>query len=154
MVQKGQGEDNKCRMGCKAVEDMHHIFIVCLEYDKLRKEARKDVVNKTWMRIQSWEIEETRMTGFLKKAKSLFINCSFFTWLLHYTFYYLGHVPLLDPHVTLDPFKNWIQHEHFIHNLKGNWHMSSVRLALYIYGQFQKRMAKTRNALEKTKRDW
>ena len=43
-------------MGCKAVEDMHHIFVVCPEYDKLRKEARKDVVKKTQMHIQSSEI--------------------------------------------------------------------------------------------------
>jgi hypothetical protein len=139
-------------MGCKAVEDMHHIFVVCPEYDELRKEARKDVVKKTRMHIQTSEIEVTHMTGLLKKAKSLFINCSF-TWLLHYTFYYLGHVPLLDPHVPLDTFKNRIQHEHFIHNIKGDWHMSSVRLASRIYGQFQKRMAKRRDALEKMKRD-
>ena len=46
MVQKGQGNDNRCRIGCKAVEDMHHIFVVCLEYDKLRKEARDDVFKK------------------------------------------------------------------------------------------------------------
>jgi len=97
------------------------------------------------------EIEETHMTGLLKKAKSLFINCSF-TWPLHYTFYYLGHVPLLDSHVPLDAFKNRIQHERFIHNIKGDWHMSSVRLASRIYGQFQKRMAKMRDTLEK-KRD-
>jgi hypothetical protein len=31
--------------------------------------------------------------------------------------------------------------------------MSSVRLVSHIYGQFQKRMAKRRDALEKTKRD-
>ena len=27
MVQKGQSKDNGCRVGCKAVEDMHHIFV-------------------------------------------------------------------------------------------------------------------------------
>src|SRR3984957_2464880 len=27
MVQKGQSKDNRCRVGCKAVEDMHHIFV-------------------------------------------------------------------------------------------------------------------------------
>ena len=77
MVQKGQSEDNRCRVGCKAVEDMHHTFVVCPEYDKLRKEAREDVVKKMRVRFQTLEIEETHMTGLLKKAKSLFINCSF-----------------------------------------------------------------------------
>ena len=148
MVQKGQSEDDRCRMGCRAVEDMHHIFVVCPEYDKLRTEAREDVVKKMWSHFQTLEIEETHMTGLLKKAKSLFINCSF-TWLLHYTFYYLGHIPLLDSHVPLDAFKSRIRHKHFIHNIKGDWHMSSIRLASRIYGQFQKRMAKMRDTLEK-----
>src|SRR5882762_7822581 len=39
MVQKGQSEDKSCRMGCRAIEDMHHIFVVCPVYTKLRKEA-------------------------------------------------------------------------------------------------------------------
>ena len=149
MVQKGQSVDNGCRMGCKAVEGMHHIFVACPEYTKLRKEARDDLVKKTWVRLQTLEVEETWMTGLLKKAKSLFIDCSF-PWPLHYT---LGHVLPLDSHIPLDIFKSRIQHEHLIHNIKGDWHMSSIRLALCIYGQFQKRMAKRRDALEK-KRDW
>jgi hypothetical protein len=85
--------------------DVKQWRILCPEYDKLRKEARKDVVKKTQMHIQTSEIEKIRMTGLLIKAKSLFINCSF-TWPLHYTFYYLGHVPFLDPHIPLDTFKN------------------------------------------------
>ena len=47
MVQKGQGEDNSCRMGCKAIEDMHHIFVVCPEYAKLREEVKKEVAKRT-----------------------------------------------------------------------------------------------------------
>jgi hypothetical protein len=141
MVQKGQSEDNRCRMGCKAVEDMHHIFIACPEYAKLRKDARDDLVKKTRVCLQTLETEETHMTGLLIKAKSLFIDCSF-TWPLHYTFYYLEHVLPLDTHVPLDTFKSQIQHEHFIYNIKGSWHLLSVRLASCIYGQLQKRMVK------------
>jgi hypothetical protein len=94
------------------------------------------------------EIEETLMMGLLTKAKSLFINCDF-TWPLHYSFYYLGHVPPLDSLVPLDAFKSRIHHERFIHNIKGDWYLSSVRLASRIYGRLQKRMAKRRDALGK-----
>jgi hypothetical protein len=31
---------------CKAMEDMHHIFVACPEHTKLRKDARDDLVKK------------------------------------------------------------------------------------------------------------
>ena len=104
MAQKGQSKDNRCRVGCRAVEEMHHIFIVCPEYVKLRESARDELVKKTYAHLKAMEIEETLMMGLLTKAKSFFINCEF-TWLLHYFFYYLGHVPPLDSLVPLDAFK-------------------------------------------------
>ena len=148
MVQKGQSEDDRCRMGCRAVEDMHHIFVVCPEYAKLRESARDELVKKMCAHLQAIEIEEILVTGLLKKAKSSFINCDF-TWPLYYSFYYLGHVPPLDSLIPLDAFKSRIHHERFIHNIKGDWHLSSVRLASRIYGQLQKRMAKRRDNLGK-----
>jgi hypothetical protein len=144
MVQKGQSEDKSCRMGCRAIEDMHHIFVVCPVYTKLRKEAEMEVTKRTRARIQSFEIEETCMTSLLRKAKSLFTDCNF-TWPLHYSFYYLGHTPPLDSNVPLDSFKNRIQRERFLHNIKGDWHLSSVRLASRIYGRLQKEMARRRD---------
>jgi hypothetical protein len=133
MVQKGQSEDKSCRMGCKVIEDMHHIFVVCLEYSRLREEAETEVIKRTRARIQVLEIEETCMSSLLQKAKSLFIDCRS-TWPLHYSFYYLGHTLLLDSHVPIDKFKSRIQQDHFIPNLKSDWHMSSIRLASRIYG--------------------
>jgi hypothetical protein len=47
MVQKGQSEDKRCRMGCKVIEDMHHIFIDCPKYSRLRKEAEVQAVKRT-----------------------------------------------------------------------------------------------------------
>ena len=47
MVQKDQGKDKSCRMGCKVIEDMHQILIVCPEYTKLREEAEKEVAERT-----------------------------------------------------------------------------------------------------------
>jgi hypothetical protein len=44
MVQKGQSKDKNCGMGCKVIEDMHHIFVVCPEYSRLREEVEIEVV--------------------------------------------------------------------------------------------------------------
>ena len=103
MVQKGQGKDKSCKMRCKVIEDMHHIHIVCPEYIKLREEAEKKVAERTWACIQAFNIEETCMLNLLQKAKSLFIDCKT-TWLLHYSFCYLGHTLPIDPHVHVNMF--------------------------------------------------
>jgi hypothetical protein len=100
-----------------------------------------EVVKRTQTRIEAIKIEETCLTSLLWKAKSLFIDCKF-TWPLHYSFYYLGHIPPLDSHVPLDKFKSQIQRDRFIHNLKSDWHMSSIRLASQIFGWLQKEMAR------------
>jgi hypothetical protein len=132
-------------MGCNAVEDMHHIFIDCTAFTKLRENAKEEVVKKTKSHIQAVQIEETRVSGLLWRAKSLFINCRL-TWPLHYFFYYLSHVPQLDRLVPIETFKNHIQHDHFIHGIHGDWHMSSIRLASHIYGQMQREMARRHDA--------
>jgi len=128
MVQKGQSKDNRCRVGCKAVEDMHHIFVECPEYDKLRKEAREDVVKKTRARVQTLEIRETHMTDLLKKAESLFINCSF-TWPLYYTFYYLARYSTLMFLLTLSRVESDMNVLSTISKAIGICHPSDLPLA-------------------------
>ena len=108
MVQKGQSGDKSCRTGCMVIEDMHHIFIDCPKYSDLRKEAEIEVVKGTITHIQTFEIKETCMTSLLQIAKSLFIDCVF-TWPLHYSFFYLGHIPPIDSHVPLKNFMSHIQ---------------------------------------------
>jgi len=138
---------------CKTVEDMHHIFVACPEYAKLRDEAMNEVVKRTLGRIQALKLEETCTNGLLQKAKSFFIDCNF-TWPLHYSFYYLGHVPIVDSLISLENFKNWIQHEWFIHNIKGDWHMSYIRLASHIYGQLQRETVRKWDVLNKKGSGW
>ena len=69
-MQKGQSKDKSCRMGCRVIEDMHHIFVDCPIYSKLKKEAEVEVVKRTQARIQTCEIEETCMASLLQIAKS------------------------------------------------------------------------------------
>jgi hypothetical protein len=104
-------------------------------------------MKKTRRRIELAKLEEAQLTSLLQTAKSLFSNCPN-TWPLHYSFYYLGHVPKLNSHVDPDIFMNRLARERFLHNVSGDWHMSSIRLASRIWGRVQKEMAKRRD-LEK-----
>ena len=46
-------------------------------------------------------------------------------------------------------FMSHIQQDRFIHNIKSNWHLLSIRLASCIYGQLQKEMVRRWDLQEK-----
>jgi hypothetical protein len=133
-------------MGCNATEDPHHIFVVCKAFNKLREDACREMLDKTKRKIQAIGLEEAQFTSLLRTAKFLFSDCPI-TWPLHYSFYYLGHIPKLDDLIDSGIFANRLKRERFIHNVYGDWHMSSIRLASRIWGMVQKEMARRRDML-------
>ena len=135
-------------MGCDAIEDTHHVFVTCKTFDKLRGDACREIVEKMRWKIKAIGLEEAQFAGRLKTAKSLFSDCSV-TWPLHYSFYYLGHIPKLDAHVNPNIFESRLKHERFIHNISGDWHMSAIKLASRIWGKVQKELAKRKDVLDK-----
>ena len=135
-------------MGCDVIEDTHHVFVACKTFDKLRGDACREIVEKTRQKIKVIGLEEAQFAGLLKTAKSLFSDCSV-TWPLHYSFYYLGHIPKLDAHVNPNIFESRLKRERFIHNVSGDWHISAIRLASRIWGKVQKEMAKRKDVLDK-----
>jgi hypothetical protein len=135
-------------MGCDVIEDTHHIFIAFKSFDKLRVDTCRAMLDKMKGKIKVIRLEEAQFTSLLKTAKSLFSDCSV-TWPLHYLFYYLGHIPKLDAHVNPNISENRLKHERFIHNISGDWHMSTIRLVSHIWRKVQKEMAKRRDMLNK-----
>ena len=144
MKDKGKMDDTQCHMGCNVIEDPHHIFIICKVFDKLRGDACREMLNKTRWKIEAMGLEEAQFMSLLQTAKFLFSDCPI-TWPLHYSFYYLGHILRLDNHVNASVFESRLKCERFIHNISGDWHMSSIRLASRIWGKVQKEMAKRRD---------
>ena len=143
MRTKGQGDDNRCRMGCNATEDPHHVFVLCKAFSKLREDACREMVDKTKRKIQETGLEEAQFTSLLRTAKFLFTDCPI-TWPLHHSFYYLGHIPKLDTLINSSIFTSRLKCERFTHNIYGDWHMTSIRLASRIWGKVQKEMARRR----------
>ena len=108
-------------MGCNAIEDTHHVFVKCKIFDELRRDACREIVEKTIQKIEAVGLEEAHFQSLLHTAKSIFLDC-LVTWPLHYSFYYLGHIPKLDAHVDPNIFDNRLKRERFIHNISGDWH--------------------------------
>ena len=144
LKQKKRQESNLCRMGCQAIEDVHHIFTSCPSFAEYRTEARKKVVDDTSKLIDNENlVEASEREKVVNLAESLFYDCSI--WPLKCTQYYLGHIPRIDDHMQVESVKR----ERLQHNLHNMWHLAAIRLAGQIWGQVQRKMAIQSNTRRK-----
>lgn len=115
-------------------------FIECQHYDKWRKEAEREVVEKTKLKAETIEIDKQTKCTLVTTAKSLFIDDPMI-WPLHSSFYYLGQIPTISKMVQNASSLTEIQKRRTIANISADWHIASIRLAGRIFGDFQRRMA-------------
>ncbi|KAJ7702817.1 hypothetical protein B0H17DRAFT_1157412 [Mycena rosella] len=92
LYSRGKLADTRCRMGCAAIEDAHHVFVECVCYDEWRAGASEELHRR--------DIEEVKHAGLLAAVKSFLSDND--NWPLHYSTYYLGHIPRFD-HVMPTP---------------------------------------------------
>jgi hypothetical protein len=141
LVERGKMSNNRCRLGCDDVEDMHHIFVNCRIYESWREETRMSVMNWTKEKLDAVDIEEVVKDNLLNTAKSLFIDDPR-VGPLQKTLFYLGQILKIGPILSLNSVELG---EVFRRRLKSHivseWHTSCIRLAGRIFGDFQKRMA-------------
>lgn len=141
LVERGKLSSDRCRLGCDEVEDMHHVFVYCEAYREWRAEAEASVVEWTKDRLATLEVEEVVANNLLKSAKSLFTDDPS-VWPLQKTLFYLGQLPKVDPLISSGSVEPG---EVFRKRLKchivNGWHLSCIRLAGRIFGDFQRRMA-------------
>ncbi|KAJ6631046.1 hypothetical protein B0H10DRAFT_1773796 [Mycena sp. CBHHK59/15] len=131
----------QCRHGCDAIEDQHHIFVECKRYAEWRLKAAAHVHQRTNNKLAEKEIEEVDRVNLLTTAKSLFSNNEL-VWPLHYSTYYLGHIPTFDHLIPRAPVSDKLTLTRLAHHLAADWHTASIRLAGRIWGDFQHEMAK------------
>ncbi|KAJ7189348.1 hypothetical protein GGX14DRAFT_580784 [Mycena pura] len=119
-------ESPMCRVGCDAIEDQHHVFVLCTRYDDLRTKARDDILTRTVNKLDE-NIEEAQRAGLLKIAKSLFSDDPT-VWPLHYSAYYLGHIPKFDHAMPkrVDDEDGKIARKRLAHHFAADWHTASI----------------------------
>ncbi|KAJ7196368.1 hypothetical protein GGX14DRAFT_376195, partial [Mycena pura] len=109
-----------CRMGCAAIEDVHHIFVDCARYTSWRAKATEEL--------------------YTRASKLLFSDdCSL--WPLHYSTYFLGHVLKFTHLLPLNHDLPKLAFARLIHHLSAEWHTTSIRLTGRIWGNWQKETA-------------
>jgi len=151
MKQKGQVEQSGCRYGCQGTEDMYHIFVRCERFNSLRLEAVELFCKRVERRITEFKIKESLAEGLLDAAKSFFVD-SDVIWPLHYSTFYLGHVPRLDDLVPLKAATSSLSHARFLYNVHSDFHMAGIRLASRIWGMVQRDMARRKEGISISER--
>jgi hypothetical protein len=137
MKQKKQMGDSACRYGCKVMEDMYHIFVNCGRFKALRGEAKGMIVRRVEKRVEEFKLQESHVMGLHEAAKSFFGDSNVI-WPLHYSVYYLGHVPNLDPLVSRQAFSSTTMRARFLHNVHGDFHLAGIGLPSCIWGRFKR----------------
>ena len=139
LKKRNQLANDKCRLGCDATESPRHLFIKCPKYQDWRDESLKEMITKTELKVETFEIVGEAKENIMETAKSLFTDSEI--WPLHFSLYYLGQIPNLNKLFPENSNINPIQKRRLISHLAADWHSSSIRLAGRIFGDFQKRMA-------------
>jgi hypothetical protein len=139
LKRRNQLEDDKCRLGCDVTETPRHLFVNCVKYQEWRDESLKEVMEKTELKMATFEIVGETKENIVDAAKSLFVDS--LIWPLQFSLYYLGQLPNLNRLFHVNSNINPIQKRRIVSHLAADWHISSIRLAGRIFGDFQKRMA-------------
>jgi hypothetical protein len=146
MMQKKKIANSGCRYGCGESEDMYHIFVKCEKFERLRGEATETLVSRVVRQVNENKLEEPHVAGLLEAAK-YFYRDSEIVWPLHYSAFYLGHVPKLESLVSREAFKSTTTRERFLRNIHGDFHLAGIHLASRIWGIVQKDMARRRDGI-------
>jgi hypothetical protein len=129
-------------MGCDTIEDTHHIFVHCRRYDEWRALAAGELQKRALAKLIEKGFEEVECVDFLAEAKLLFTdNCSL--WPLHYSAYYLGHVPNFDHLLPTRANLSKLAFMRLAYHFSADWHTTSIQLAGRIWGNWQKETAVT-----------
>ncbi|KAJ6469751.1 hypothetical protein C8R47DRAFT_766938 [Mycena vitilis] len=141
LYSRGKIPSPRCRMGCDAIEDQHHIFVECPRYASWRNTTANELVTRTNDKLAEKGIEEIGRKDLLATVKSLFTDNES-VWPLQYSVYFLGHIPKFDHKIpsVKDPDENMAA-KRLAHHLAAEWHLTSIRLAGRIWGDWQRQMA-------------
>jgi hypothetical protein len=137
---RGQLSNGHCRFGCPTIEDMHHLFVECKHYEVWRQETSVQLRMRTMDKLTEKGLPTHEQEPLLHTAESLFIDSSN-VWPLHHSFYYLGHIPKLDPLLSTSSLSDFSKNR-LLYNIASDWHTIAIRLAGRIFGDYQRAMAK------------
>lgn len=83
LKKRNQLENDKCRLGCDATESPRHLFIHCQKYQEWRNESLQEILTRTELKIDTFEVVGETKENIVAAAKSLFVDSTICQWPLY-----------------------------------------------------------------------
>jgi hypothetical protein len=120
-----------CRFGCTALEDTHHIFVHCRQFQDLRNEYSNSLASDIQTILTNTSLPTSISSHITNVGSNLFRDDE--SWPLHSSHFYLGVLPPLLPPST--PRHSLTTESHRTLTRLGNsCHLSAIRLTARIWG--------------------
>ena len=120
-----------CRFGCTALEDTHHIFVHCRQFQDLRNEYSNSLASDIQTILTNTSLPASISSHITNVGSNLFRDDE--SWPLHSSHFYLGVLPPLLPPST--PRHSLTTESHRTLTRLGNsCHLSAIRLTARIWG--------------------
>ncbi|KAJ7838263.1 hypothetical protein B0H13DRAFT_1650948 [Mycena leptocephala] len=105
-----------CRLGGCAVESMHHIFVECTHFADWRRDAARELLARTALKLTEAGIPEEAQQWVLQAA-------------------------IIREHVSVALIPNVVKRRKLWSHISADCHTSAIRLAGRIFGSIQRTMA-------------
>lgn len=135
LCQKKMLAHKLCWLGCKAIENPHHIFVECPVFQTLRHKTSQEILKVTERALEAAKKELHEFPGLHMAAESFLLDCNII-WPLTITQFYLGHVPPLECFIYQTSFSSMVMHDWVLHSIHSAWHVAAIRLTGQIYRDF------------------
>jgi hypothetical protein len=129
-----------CRLGCLAVESMHHIFVDCTLFTEWCEDTANELVVRTTAKLVEAGIPGEQQQWILRAAKCLFADDAEI-WPLKISQYYVGQIPRIRDRITATVVPDVVKRRKLASHISADWHTSAIRLAGRIFGGIQRTMA-------------
>jgi Reverse transcriptase (RNA-dependent DNA polymerase) len=139
-----------CRFGCPETESPHHIFVECGRFSELRSKELVSLTTTIKNKLGDANLNPIEQSLVLDTVKFTFSD-SESVWPLHSASFFLGQIPKIEPLISPLSINNSVTRSRLIHNVAADIHLSSVRLASRIFGDYQKVMSNRHAANGRTK---
>jgi len=129
LFRRGMASSSQCRFGCYHAETVHHLFILCPQFEGYRQSTILDIQRITLGLVESISLAHRDML--MQTIPTILAEESILTWSMGFNTWYYGH----SPDIAKDfPFLSI----RLVHSLSKSWHTSFIHLAGRIWGHVQR----------------
>ncbi|KAG8829786.1 hypothetical protein FRC18_009026 [Serendipita sp. 400] len=124
-----QDNEGRCEFGCQSLQDDHHIFVECPNFQHMRDETKAVLKRVTKSEGEKRGMDAGALAPFISRAESLVTDGD--VWPFSESLYYVGRIPDMS---TLRADQNGHKDWEWKTRISTVWHVECIKLAGRIWG--------------------